>query len=88
MLRQIVKASLFEDQLRSLIEGGARVADEFIEGLESELARRPEIGSWHTGTYPPVWFVPMIDVERLRPPLVVYYTFDEERVYLLSIQAS
>lgn len=86
MLRQIVKAPLFEEQLQSLIEGGAKAADQFIEGLETVLPRKPEIGSWRTGTNPPVWTIPMIDVERLRPPLVVYYTFDDERVYLLSIE--
>ena len=87
MLRQIIKTRLFEDQLQSLIEGVAKAADEFIEALEMALARRPEIG-WLHSTDPPIWQVPMVDVERLRPPLVVYYTFDEERVYLLSIQVS
>jgi hypothetical protein len=87
LLRQIIKEALFEDQLQSLIDGGAKAADEFISALETALARRPEIG-WLHSTNPPVWQVPMVDVERLRLPLTVFYTFDEERVYLLSIRAS
>ena len=85
MLRQIIKTRLFDDQLEHLVEGGARAADEFIEALEMALAKRPEIG-WLHSTKPPIWQVPMIDVERLRPPLVVYYTFDDDHVFLLSVQ--
>jgi hypothetical protein len=86
-LRQIIKTHLFEMQLRDLIKAGAKAADEFIEGLEFTLARRPEIGSLITTDDPPVWFVPTVHVDRVTP-LAVYYTFDAESVYLLSIQVA
>ncbi|MGH7985551.1 MAG: hypothetical protein ACREQX_04610 [Candidatus Binataceae bacterium] len=86
LLRQIAKTRLFDEQLQQLIEAGAKAADEFIEALEIALARKPEIG-WLHSTNPPIWQVPMVDVDRLRPPLLVYYVFDDEHVYLLSVQS-
>jgi hypothetical protein len=73
--------------LRDLIKAGAKAADEFIKGLEFTVARRPEIGSLITTDDPPVWFVPTLHVDRVTP-LAVYYTFDVESVYLLSIQVA
>jgi hypothetical protein len=57
------------------------------EDIEWALARRPEIGSMVTTDDPPVWFIPTVSVDRVTP-LTVYYTFDTERVYLLSIQSA
>jgi hypothetical protein len=74
-------------QLRDLTTGGAKGADEFIEAIEWALARRPEIGSMVTTDDPPVWFIPTVSVDRVTP-LTVYYTFDADRVYLLSIQVA
>jgi len=54
---------------------------------EWALSRRAEIGSPVTTDDPPVWFLPVVDVPRV-DPVVVYYTFDEDCVYLLSIQVS
>lgn len=84
-MRQIVKTHPFEVQLRDLIKDGVKAADEFIEGLEFALARKPEIGSRVTTDDPPIWFVPVVHVDRVTP-MTVYYTFDDECVYLLSIQ--
>ena len=86
-MRQIIKTHPFEVQLRDLIKDGIKAADEFIEGLEFALARRAEIGTLVTTDNPPVWFVPTVHVDRVTP-LVVYYTFDAEHVYLLSIQVA
>jgi hypothetical protein len=66
-------------QLRNLIAGSAKAADEFIEGLEFALARIPEIGALLTTDDPPVWFIPTVHVDRITP-LTVNYTFDAERV--------
>jgi hypothetical protein len=38
-LRTIVRTHLFDLQLRDLVKGGARAADEFIEATEWALAR-------------------------------------------------
>jgi hypothetical protein len=87
-LRTIVKTRLFEEQARELFENGIRGADEFIEATEWALARRAELGSLTTTDNPPVWFLPIVeDVTRVSR-LVVYYTFDTNCVYLLSIQVA
>lgn len=73
--------------MRDLIKDGIKAADEFIEALEFALARKAEIGSQVTTDDPPVWFIPTVHVDRITP-LAVYYTFDAEHVYLLSIQVA
>ena len=63
-------------------------ADEFIEATEWALSRRAELGTLTTTDKPPVWFLPIVeDVTRVSR-LVVYYTFDADCVYLLSIQVA
>lgn len=87
-MRTIIKTHRFELELRDLIASGAKGADEFIEATEWALARRPEIGSLLTTGDPPVWFLPAIDVPRINPLIVIYYTFDATQVCLLSIQVA
>ena len=86
-MRVIVKTHRFELELRNLLQSDAKAADEFIEATEWALSRRAEIGSPVTTDGTPVWFLPVVDVQRV-DPLVVYYTFDKDYVYLLSIQVS
>ncbi len=76
-LRTIVKNSRFEKELEA-IEPTIEKADEFLEGVEMVLARLPECG--HQIGNSRVWFIPGWTVD-----LAIYYTFDEERVVLLSI---
>lgn len=86
-MRTVVRTHRFELELQSLLQSGAKAADEFIEATEWALSRRAEIGSPVTTDNPPVWFLPVVDVPRV-DPLVVFYTFDKDCVYLLSIQVS
>jgi len=83
-LRQIVKTAQFELALRNIIEN-AREADDFIEAVEWSLARNPRIGQQMTTDDPAVWFLPMIEEQRLKKPLFLLYTFDSERVVFLHI---
>jgi hypothetical protein len=83
-LRTIVRTHPFEQRLLELVKGGARGADEFIEGVEWALARRATIGTQITTGDPPVWFLPITAVPRVSP-VAVYYTFDENCVYLIWI---
>jgi hypothetical protein len=76
-LREIVRNSRFEEELLS-IEPHVKKADEFLEGVEMVLARLPECG--HRIGNSTVWFIAGWTVD-----LAIYYTFDEDRVVLLSI---
>jgi hypothetical protein len=81
-LRQIIEEHRFALELQALIPNAKR-ADEFVDGAKWVLSRDPSsgrrIGSSH------VWYLPMEEIpEHL--PIVLYYTFDDERVNLLSIQ--
>jgi hypothetical protein len=86
-VRGIVKTHRFELELRDLLGTGAKGADEFIEATEWALARRANLGSLTTTDDPPVYFLPVVEVTRVSR-LIVYYTFDENYVYLLSIQVA
>lgn len=84
-MRKIIKTHRFEHELRDL-RPDAREADDFIEAAEWALPRDPRIGSLlTTGSDSPVWFLPIIDEERITP-IMLFYTFDEETIYLLSIR--
>ena len=84
-LRTIVREAAFELALRNLIEK-ARDADDFLENAERALARDPRIGRRLTTSGNPVWFLPMILEARITRPLILYYTFDSDNVYLLHVQ--
>ena len=84
-LRTIVREAAFDLSLRNLIEK-AREADEFLENAERVLSREPRTGHKVTIDGNPVWFLPMILEARIKRPLILYYTFDEDQVYLLHIQ--
>ena len=63
----------------SHIEPNVRRADEFLEGAETVLSRQPDSGYQLNNSK--VWFIPGHTVA-----LALYYTFDENNVYLLSIE--
>jgi hypothetical protein len=83
-LRKIIKTHRFEHELRDL-KPDAREADDFIEAAEWTLSRDAEIGSLVTTGSGPVWFLAMIDEERVTP-VALYYTFDAGTVYFLSVR--
>jgi len=84
-LRTVVKEPAFELALRNLIEKAAE-ADEFLRNAEDALSSDPRIGTQVTITGNPVWYLPMILEERIKRPLILYYTFDADQVYLIHIQ--
>jgi hypothetical protein len=81
-LREIVDEHRFAIELSQIIRHAKR-ADEFIDGAKWLLSREPrqgmQIGNSH------VWFLPMKQVPGILP-VVLYYTFDDNYVNLLSIQ--
>lgn len=82
--RDVIHSPEFERQLARIVQGGAERCDEFIEGIELTLARSPDSG-------PPIYDgspVRMVVKNPVVPwirPVVVFYTFSENAVYLLSI---
>lgn len=86
-MRKIVKELRFELELRDLLGVDARGADEFIEATEWVLMRRPNVGSLTTTDDPPVYFLPIASVDRVTP-LILFYTFDDEAIHLLSIKVA
>ena len=75
-LLEIVEETQFSDELERLISDPIR-ADEFVDGAKFMLARQPRIGT-HIGNN--VWFLPMSGES-----VSLYYSFDRDHVYLLSI---
>jgi hypothetical protein len=76
-IRTIIRAKEFESDLARLIPSIKR-ADEFLEGAEAILARAPDEGCHLEGSS--VWFVCGHTVDT-----ALYYTFDDDFVYFLSI---
>lgn len=76
-LLEIVENAQFVDELQELEPDAVR-ADEFVEGAKFVLSRNPRAG---TMVSEHVWFLPMWP-----EPAVIFYTFDEDHVYLLSIE--
>ena len=78
-LRTVVRQPLFEQERHQLGFDPIR-ADEFTEGAEWVLSRYPDFG---TRIAKNVWFLP---IGRPSLGLSLYYTYDEHRVYFLSLQ--
>lgn len=72
----------FQDELND-IESDARRADEFIRGAEWDLCRDPTSGTRMPGESK-VWFLPQAETPTSEA-VNLYYTFDDECVYFLSI---
>jgi hypothetical protein len=77
-IRTIIRDKRFERELAE-IERNVRRADEFLEGAETILSREPERGCQLDDSS--VWFIAGHTVD-----LAIYYTFDADNVYLLSIE--
>lgn len=84
-LRTIIKLEAFEEDLRAISADPVR-ADEFAEAAEWVLARDPGMGT-QVARDSLVWFLPMADL-GLGAQMALYYTFDDERVYFLSVRAA
>jgi hypothetical protein len=80
-LRTIVESHRFSLELKEIIKD-APAADDFVFGVKHRLARSPQDGKRIGESH--VWFLPMVKQPNLMP-VVLYYTFDEESVILLSI---
>ena len=77
-IRTVVFDKRFEEELKQ-IESHVRRADEFVEGAVAILARDPEAGFRLEGSQ--VWFIGGHTVDA-----ALYYTFDADHVYFLSIE--
>jgi hypothetical protein len=77
-IRTIIYDPRFEQDLARIIPS-VRRADEFLEGAEQVLSRTPEQGYQLEDSN--VWFVAGHTVD-----VALYYTFDADNVYLLSIE--
>lgn len=83
-LRTIVEELNFYTEFNALVKFRIPRVEEFVEGVKWLLARRPQEGKQIGNTV--VWFVAnefLPDNGEL--PLIIYYTFDEHTVNLLSI---
>lgn len=80
-MRTIVRDELFAADLAATVELGDEKADAFLEAVELVLSRRPECGKRFGESH--VWFISGHTTD-----LIVYYTFDDDTVFLLSIQRS
>lgn len=82
--RDIVHERRFVAELAAL-EPNAKRADEFIRGAEFVLGRDPHEGKQVANS--PVWAYPQENIKGLIP-LILYYCFDENRVWFMSIQTT
>ena len=80
-LRTIIESDRFRRELKKLVKN-APAADDFVFGAKTRLAHAPDTGRCIGESH--VWFLPMVERPNLMP-VVLYYTFDEESVILLSI---
>ena len=85
VFRDIARTERFERELQD-IEKNPRRADEFTEAVEWTLARDPSSGT-QISENPSIWFIPMVDI-RNGSSVAIYYTFDRNKVWLLSIYLS
>jgi len=81
--REIVEHDRFREELAAL-EKDAKKADEFIDGAKWVLTRGPSLAGTMIGKGP-VWFLPIAD-SPIIDAVVLYYAFDDDHVYFLSIQ--
>lgn len=81
-LRSVQYQKQFDRELEGIEPDFAR-ADEFIRGTEWVLARHPELGFNIPGTT--VWMVATRDLHEF-PAVVIFYTFNETKVFMLSIK--
>jgi hypothetical protein len=85
---QVIREEAFEQELEFLLPD-AREADEFVEGAEFMLARDPRAGDLAANSGAgdlEIWLMPMAPIRGQQ--VSIYYSFDDENVYFLSIQIS
>jgi hypothetical protein len=80
--RIIIEEHGFAAELKAIAKG-ARQADEFIDAAKWVLCREPLSGTRIGKTS--VYFLPYAGTKPT-DAVVLYYTFDEDNVYLLSIR--
>lgn len=76
-MRDVVRDKHFEKEMGD-ISGSVKKADEFLEGVELIVSRDPQAGTC-VAPASNVWFIPGHTVD-----VVIYYTFNDDYVYLLS----
>lgn len=81
-LREIVEDTRFTNELKTLIPD-ARRAEEFIDGAKWVLSRDPSSGKRISTSK--IWFLSLEEIPGILP-VILYYTFDDNYVNLLSIQ--
>ena|SRR5438552_1745465 len=86
--RTIVQELKFASELKRLVGLKVPRVTEFVEAIEWLLARKPEEGGKRLGSTD-VWFIPS-DYSKYKNelPIIIYYTFDDDIVNLLSIVES
>jgi len=79
-LREIVEEEQFSNELAILKENPRR-ADEFIDGVKNALSRDPApIEATCLDEKYPLWFIPCSCED-----IVIFYTFNDNKITLLSI---
>lgn len=81
--REIVESTRFASE-RDAIMGDVRRWDEIFFGIDWALCLDPEEAG-QTTSAPGIWAVPIV-LPAGEPDLLVYYTFNDERVTLMSIR--
>jgi hypothetical protein len=80
--RQIVRSPLFEQDLAQLGFDPVR-ADEATEAAEWVLSRNPRRGMQVAKD---VWFLPMWEPAGKMRPVNLYYTFNDDNIFFLSLK--
>lgn len=80
--RTIVESDRYQSEREELSKDVQRW-DEMIEGLLAAVSRSPEIG--HRTNDPRVWAIASVPWPGAAE-VVLYYTFDDEQVTLLSVR--
>ena len=83
--RSICWEERFEREFREIMPD-VRRADEFLAGIDWKLSRDPSVGV-QAFSDSKIWLLFMHDLPG-SPGLTLYYRFDDQYVYLLSIQIS
>ena len=81
-LRAVIQSHRFEQEMAA-IEARVERSDQFLEGAEWYLVRCPEVEMQLGNSH--VWFLPTEELVAMEP-LMIYYTFNDDRVVLLSIE--
>lgn len=81
--RLVIREKQFERELRALIPNPVE-ADEFVRAAEWVLVNVPETGVLFAAGSP-IWILPMAPVAAKQ--VTLYYAFDDETLWLISIQA-